>query len=323
MVTTEVGEMNQLVQSDSTMDDNTPRSGRCALVGKSNVGKSTLLNTLLGQKLAIATAKPQTTRTCILGVYLSSTPPTQIAFVDTPGLHRPRNALGRALIENAKGGLVDADVVVLVCEVGKSVNPHDFLSGEDQTVMELLNRETQPLILAINKVDRLQDKGQLLPLIDHLNQLNRFCAIIPLSALKGDNVQALLSEIRNHLAQGLQYDQEQLTDRPERFFVAELVREAVIQQTHQEIPYSIAVVVEQFSEEPNITRIAATIVVAKEAHKGIVIGKGGRQLKSIGTSARKEIEAFLGRKVFIRLWVKVIEGWTDNPQNVKNLSDHT
>ncbi len=305
------------------MSDRTPRSGRCAIVGKSNVGKSTLLNTLLGQKLAIATPKPQTTRTCILGVYVAERPPTQIAFVDTPGFHRPRNALGRQLVESAKGGLVEAEVVLLVTEVGKRLDVESHFAGEHGDALDFVRETSLPTILAINKVDQLGDKRQLLPLIEHCSKRLSFAAIVPISALRGDNIPALVDEIRACLPEGLRYDCEMLTDKPERFFVAELVREAAIRQTHHELPYSIAVYVEQFRQEPRITRISATVVVDREAHKGMVIGKQGQRLKSIGSAARREIELLLGRKVFLQLWVKVVEGWTTDPGKLQQLEHRT
>lgn len=305
------------------MSKGVPRSGRCAIIGRPNVGKSTLLNTLLGQKLAIATSKPQTTRSCILGIYLSHHPPTQIAFIDTPGLHRPRNALGRAIVEQAKGSLVDAEVILVLAEISKYFTAEridSYLADENSEVLKNLEHTSLPVILAINKVDRLADKKLLLPLIDRCLNEFPFETIIPISALKGENCQALIKEIRRFLPEGLRYQKETLTDKPNRFFAAELVREAIIRHTRQELPYSIAVLIDQYREEPNLVRISATIVVEKKAHKGIIIGKGGELIKSIGFSARQEIEAFISRKVFLTLWVKVMEGWTSNPTSVRYLT---
>lgn len=293
------------------------------MVGRTNVGKSTLLNTLLKQKLSIATPKPQTTRSCILGVYLSERPQTQIAFIDTPGFHRPRNALGRSLLEQAKGGLQGADVILMITEVGKTLSESEidnYLKGEDGEILQLVQKQSRPVILAINKVDRLREKPSLLPLLAKCNSRFAFAAIVPISALKGDNCNELIREIRLHLKPGLEFDSDALTDKPERFFAAELVREAVIKQTYDELPFATAVLIDLFREEPKIVRIEATIVVEKENHKGIVIGKKGLLLKSIGSSARREIEALLGRKVLLKLWVKVIKGWTDNPMDVRQLS---
>lgn len=302
------------------MHDDLPRSGRCAIIGRPNVGKSTLLNTILGQKLAITTSRPQTTRNCLVGVHSSDEPPTQIAFIDTPGLHRPHNALGRALQENAKTALQGCDVVVMLTELSGATRAEGFLTaGPDADVLGLLEPTHTPLILALNKVDRVKDKSALLPLLETAGALGCFSAIVPLSALRGQNIQGLLREIREHLPQGLCYPPEMLTDRPERFFVAELVREAVMEQTQQEVPYAIAVTVDQFDEEGALVKVHATIVVPKDSHKGIVIGKGGQRLKAIGTSARKQAEALLQRKLYLQLWVKVVEDWTNEPRQVREL----
>jgi GTP-binding protein Era len=302
--------------------DDTPRSGCCAIVGRANAGKSTLLNALLGRKLAIATPRPGTTRTCILGVYVSDSPPTQIAFVDTPGLHAPRDALGRALVQSARRGLLEAEVVLLVTEVDarRPVDVERVLAREEKRVLDIARDRGLPVVLAVNKIDRLRDKRQLLPLIDGCSQRFPFAAIVPVSALRAENIDALPGAIRCRLAEGLRYDEELLTDKPERFFVAELVREAAILRTGQEIPYCLGVYVDRFREKQTLTSISAVIVVEKQAHKGILIGKKGQKLKSIGTAARRQIELFLGRKVFLELWVKVREGWTQAPADVRRLA---
>jgi GTP-binding protein Era len=295
------------------------KSGRCAIVGRPNVGKSTLLNALLGQKLAIATPKPQTTRTCILGVFVQKEPPLQIAFVDTPGLHAPENALGRALAEAAKSGLSEADVVVLVTQVNARGAFEDVLGPRERQLLEAMRDDARKLVLAINKVDRLKNKALLLPLIERCAQTHPFAAIVPISARAGLGLEGLVSEVGALMPNGLRYDAELLTDRPERFFAGELVREAVIHNTREELPYATAVVVEEFSDEGKLCRIEATIVVEKDSQKGIVIGKGGQRLKQIGTEARLELERLLGRKVFLKLWVKVLEGWTESPRRVSEL----
>ncbi len=296
-----------------------PRSGRCAIAGRPNVGKSTLLNALLGQKLAIATAKPQTTRTCILGVYLQDEPPLQIAFVDTPGLHQPRNALGRALLEEAKGGRSGADVIVLVAQLGQDPAPGDVLGAEEQELLEAARKDGVPVVLALNKVDRVKNKALLLPLLERCAKSFPFAAVVPISARRGVNLDALVREVGALLPVGLRYDKELLTDKPERFFAAELVREAVIESTRQEVPYAVAVVLDELSDEGKLCRIAATIVVEKESQKGIVIGERGQRLKQIGTAARLQIEQLLQRKVFLKLWVKVVPGWTESPAQVREL----
>jgi GTP-binding protein Era len=283
------------------------------------VGKSTLLNALLGQKLAIATPKPQTTRTCTLGVYVQKEPPLQIAFVDTPGLHAPENALGRAVAEAAKGGLEEAEVIVLVTQVNGIHPNQDVLGPRERELLDALQGDERKVVLAINKVDKLRHKALLLPLIERCGKVYPFAAIVPISARNRIGLEGLISEVGALLPPGLRYDDELLTDKPERFFAAELVREAVIQNTRQEVPYAVAVVVDEFADEGKLCRIEATIVVEKDSQKGIVIGKGGQLLKQIGTQARLELEKLLGRKVFLKLWVKVLEGWTESPAKVREL----
>lgn len=302
----------------TSAEEHQPRAGRCAIVGRPNVGKSTLLNALLGQKLAIATSKPGTTRTCILGVYASEEPPTQIAFVDTPGLGRPKTALHHVLSNAARGGLVDADVILVVTEVPRDGAP--VVHPGDRAVLDMLDSPSCPVVLAINKVDKLKNREVLLPLIDAYQKIHPFDAVVPTSATKGTNLEGLLSEIRQRLSPGVLYDDEFVTDRPERFFVAELIREAAINHTRQEIPYGLASVIEDYREEEAIVRIAATLIVEKESHKGMVVGRGGASIKAIGSEAREKIEELLERKVFLKLWVKVIPGWTRNPVEAKRLT---
>lgn len=302
-----------------------PRAGRCALVGRPNVGKSTLLNALLGQKLAIATSKPGTTRSCILGVYSSADPPTQIAFVDTPGLHRPKSALGKVLLEQAELGLSDADVVVFMTEPPpkpkKGAGDEQPLHPGDAAILELVAKAGRPTLLVVNKVDRLKDKRALLPFLTSLNASHAFEATIPVSAQKGTNLKELIGEIRGRLPAGVLYDDPDfVTDRPERFFVAELIREAVLEQTREEVPHGAAVVIDRFVDDEGRAYIDATIVVEKPSHKGILIGAQGQRIKSIGIEARREIEAFLGRKAVLKLWVKVVEGWTNLPDQARRLA---
>jgi GTPase len=294
------------------------RSGRCAIVGRPNAGKSTLLNALLGQKLAIATPKPQTTRASILGVYVQKRPPVQIAFVDTPGLHRPGNALGRAMVEATHGSVAEADVVLLVAQIDPSARASSVIGPAERELLASLP-EDRKVVLAINKVDRVKQKPLLLPVIEQCAKLHPFAAIVPISAQRGDNLDALVKEVGALLPAGLRYDAELLTDKPERFFAAELVREAVLAHTRQEVPYAVAVIIDRFSEEEKLVRIAATIAVEKESQKGIVIGAGGQRLKQIGTDARLEIERLLDRKVFLELWVKVVADWTESPEQVREL----
>ena len=308
-----------------------PRSGRCAILGRPNVGKSTLLNAMVGQKLAIATSKPQTTRTTLLGVAVRKDPPLQIAFIDTPGLHRPASALGRALVEAAEGELEHCDVALLMVSVAKGAELADVIGESERELLSKLKsiaskrdkggvtREPPPVVLALNKVDQLKHKHLMLPLLEKLEKLYPFAALVPISALKGVNVEELIVEIGSRLPEGFAYDEELLTDKPEKFFAAELVREALIRNTRQEIPYAAAVVIDRFEDDARMARITATVVVEKDAHKGIVIGKSGQMLKLIGTEARLEMEQMFGRKVFLELWVKVMEDWTDNARSVREI----
>ena len=296
-----------------------PRAGRCTLVGRTNVGKSTLLNAILGQKLVIATPRPGTTRSCVLGVYASSEPPTQIAFVDTPGLQRPRGALGRVLSDSAKQGLADCDAVIFVTEAPKSGITPGVQDG-DIAVLEALEAVDAPVILAINKVDRLKSKHQLLPFIEEFQKRRAFAAVVPISATRRTNLDALLDEIRAVLPEGLLYDADFLTDRPERFFVSELIREAAMLNTRQEVPHGIACELDSYREENGLLRIEGTLIVEKQSHKAIVIGNRGETIKKISTEAREQIEAFLERKVYLRLWVKAVPGWTRDPVKARQLA---
>jgi GTPase len=307
-------------------EDLRPRAGRAAIVGRPNAGKSTLLNTLLGQRLAIATAKPQTTRHHLLGVYTSDSPVTQIAFVDTPGLHRPHNPLGRALIEEAQGALEGCDVIVWLIESPTDKAGSPALSAADREVRDLLGNAVggsggAKLVIALNKVDRLRDKAKLLPWLAFYQTELAPEAIVPISGLKARGTKQLVEEIRKHLPAGQLYsDPDFVTDRPERFFVAELIREAVIRATREEVPYAVAVVIESFEEQAALSRIEATIVVDKPNHKKIVVGAQGAMLKQIGSEARAAIEAMLERKVYLGLFVKVVEGWTEDPAAVRKLA---
>ncbi|MCB9598602.1 MAG: GTPase Era [Sandaracinaceae bacterium] len=296
------------------------RAGRVAIVGRPNVGKSTLLNALLGQKLAITTERPGTTRSCLLGVYTTDDPPTQLAFVDTPGLERPRSVLGRVLVEEAQGSLEDADAVLLVIDASHRGPGGDPIVPEDEQVLERVVAAGKPVVLALNKVDKVKDKTSLLPRLEAWATRHDLAALVPMSALKNKNVEAVVQELRALVPEGVLYDADFLTDRPERFFAAELVREAIIHHTRQEVPHSVAVQVDQFVDEDALTRIVATIHVDRASHKGILIGAGGEMLKSIGSAARVEIEELLQRKVFLKLWVKVDEDWTRDANRARQLT---
>ncbi|KPK14527.1 MAG: hypothetical protein AMJ62_12950 [Myxococcales bacterium SG8_38] len=300
-------------------DSDMPHAGRCAIVGRPNVGKSTLLNAIVGQKLAIATPRPGTTRSCVLGVYASTEPPTQIAFVDTPGLERPKGALGRVLTDSAKQGLMDCDCVLFVTEAPRASTPPRVHEG-DVEVMEAIQTVKAPVILAVNKVDRLKNKALLLPFIEAYQQRFKCDAVVPISATRGTNLEALIVEIRSRLPEGLLYDPDFLTDRPEKFFVSELVREAAMLNTRQEVPYGIACELDSYRDEADLVRIEGTLIVEKPSHKAIVIGARGETIKKIGTEARIQIESLLNKRVFLRLWVKVVPGWTRDPVKARQLA---
>lgn len=310
----------------ATTEEVAPRAGRAAIVGRPNAGKSTLLNALLGQKLAIVTSTPGTTRTAVLAVYQSKSPSTQIAFVDTPGLHRPKSALGKVLVDEARSGLAEASVVLFLVEAPaeargqKKVVMPSAVHPEDEPVLALAKEAGVPVILVVTKIDRLKDKRFLLPFIAMYQAAMDFAAVVPISSVRGENLDALVAEIREHLPEGLLYDEAFFTDRPERFFVAELVREAAIEQVRAEVPHGLACTIDEFVDEPKLVRIKATLVVEKDSHKGIVVGAGGARIKAIGTAARIRIEAFLERRVHIELWVKVIDGWTGKPNEAKRLA---
>jgi GTP-binding protein Era len=301
-------------------EDNEARAGRVAIVGRPNVGKSTLLNALLGQKLAITAPRPGTTRSRTLGVYASDHPPTQLAFVDTPGLERPRSVLGRVLVEEAQASLEDTDATLVLVDATHHGPGGDPIAPADAEILELAQRIGKPVVLALNKVDKVRDKSALLPKLEAWSARFDLAALVPVSALKSKNLEPLVRELRALMPEGLLYDPDFLTDKPERFFVAELVREALIHHTREEVPYSVAVQIEEVVEEEHLTRIGATIVVDKPSHKGIVIGAGGARLKAIGSDARQEIEQLLEKKVFLRLWVKVEEDWTRDAHKVRRLT---
>jgi GTP-binding protein Era len=300
-------------------DATEPRSGRCAIVGRPNVGKSTLLNAILGQKLVIATPRPGTTRSCVLGVFASDDPPTQIAFVDTPGLERPKGALGQVLIDSAKRGLLDCDCIVFVTEAPKNDGPVG-VHEKDAAVLDAIEESGAPTVLAINKVDRLKAKERLFAFIEAYQKKLGFAAIVPISATRGTNRDALIGEIRKTLPEGLIYDPDFLTDRPERFFVSELIREASMLNTRHEVPHGIACELDLYEETDDLVRIEGTLVVEKQSHKAIVIGSRGDVIKKISTEAREQIEALLERKVYLRLWVKVVPGWTRDPVKARELA---
>jgi len=287
------------------------RSGFVALIGRPNAGKSTLVNRLVGQKIAIVTSKPQTTRNRIQGIV--SKPQGQVVFIDTPGLHEGKSALGRQMMQEVAAALEGIDVLLLMVDASR-MQPH-----ADDLLLEKAQRFRGQTILALNKVDRLP-KPKLLPLIEAFAKAFAFAAIVPISALKGDGCDELLQEILKQLPEGEPYfPEDQVTDQPERFLAAEIIREKAIQVMYHEVPYALAVVVEKFEETPKLLRIEATMNVERGSQKKILIGHKGGMLKKIGTDARKELEAILGAKIYLGLFVKVAPDWREDPQRVREL----
>lgn len=290
------------------------KSGYVAIVGAPNVGKSTLMNRLLGQKAAIVSPRPQTTRNRILGILTE--PEYQLIFLDTPGIHQAKKALGKYMVRVAIDVLREVDVILLTVDARVySVN------GDTNLVLENLGSVTTPVILVINKID-LVKKDILLPLISGYKDLYDFKTIVPISALTGEGVDSLLAEILTFIPAGpLYYPAQMVTDQPERFIAAEIVREKIFRLTSEEIPYATAVIIDEFKEntEKQLVSISAIIYVEKDSQKGIIVGKGGGRLKQIGEAARKEMEQMFGTKVFLRLWVKVRKGWTKSPEVMKQL----
>lgn len=289
-------------------------AGHIAIVGRPNVGKSTLLNRLLGQKLSITADKPQTTRHRILGVL--DRPEGQIALLDTPGIHRMpgKRALNQSLNRAALGALAEADLVWFVVMA-------DRWDHEDGYILESLRREGRPVMLVINMIDRLNDRARLLPFLEKMGRLHDFVEMFPVSALKGDNAERLAESSLRYLPEvdAKPFAEDQLTDRSMRFVSAEFIREQIMRSLGEEVPYAAAVTIDHFEERPTLTRIGATIWVERDGQKAIMIGRGGERLKSIGSQARKSIETLLDTKVFLELWVKVRAGWQDDPRFLRQL----
>jgi len=289
------------------------KSGFISIIGRPNVGKSTLLNLLLGEKIAIVSDKPQTTRNRILGI--KNHPAGQIIFLDTPGIHRAQSRLNQSMVKVALATYSEVDGVCFMVEADRSDN------DENDFILETLTKIEKPVLLVINKID-LVPKGNLLPIMERYSRLRSFEQIIPISALLGDGVETFVDELLKILPEGPRlFPEDMITDLPERFLVAELIREKVFQLTREEIPYATAVMVEEFKEreEKNLIVIRATIQVERESQKGIVIGDKGRRLKEIGRLAREEIEDLLGARVFLELWVKVEKGWREDPRALRRL----
>ena len=288
------------------------KSGFVALVGRPNVGKSTLMNHLIGQKIAITSDKPQTTRNRIQTVYTDER--GQIIFLDTPGIHKAKNKLGQYMVSVAEGTLSEVDVVLWLVE------PGTFIGAGERHIAELLNKVKTPVILVINKVDTVKNREDILTFIDVYRKVCDFAEIVPASALKGENMDTMLELLFKYLPYGPQYyDEDTVTDQPMKQIAAELVREKALRLLSDEIPHGIAVTVEKMTERDNgMFDIEATIICEKESHKGIIIGKGGAMLKKIGSSARREIENLMGARVNLQLWVKVRREWRDSELYMKN-----
>ena len=288
------------------------RCGFVALVGRPNVGKSTLLNSILGQKISITAKKAQTTRHRILGIKTTAT--EQVIYVDTPGIHLGgTRAINRYMNREASGAIQDVDVIVFLVEKTK-------WTEEDENVLEKLRLIDTPVILAINKIDELDDKKRLLPHIQTLKDKMEFTRIVPIAALKNEGVHELEQAVRNLLPESTAFfPEDQVTDRSERFLAAELIREKLIRNLGQEIPHRLTVEIEEFKEEGQLRRIGAIIWVEKNGHKAIIIGKNGSRLKTIGQASRKDMEKLFDGKVFLQMWVKVKKGWSNDERALHSL----
>ena len=290
--------------------DNNFRSGFVAIIGRPNVGKSTLMNHLIGQKIAITSNKPQTTRNKIQTVYTCDE--GQIVFLDTPGIHKAKNKLGEYMVQVAERTLKEVDAIMWLVE------PSTFVGAGERHIAEQLQKVGVPVILIINKIDTVK-KEELLPAIDTYRKICDFAEIIPCSALRGKNTQDIIPSIFKYLPYGPQfYDEDTVTDQPERQIVAELIREKALHCLNEEIPHGIAVAIDRMKAERRVMHIDATIICERDSHKGIIIGKQGSMLKKIGSTARYEIERMLGCKVNLKLWVKVQKNWRDSDYLMKN-----
>jgi len=287
------------------------KSGFVSIMGRPNSGKSTLLNHLVGEKVSIVSDKPQTTRHVVRGIV--TRPEGQIVFLDTPGIHKPIHRMNERMMKSVRDAMSDVDLILLIVDASAS-----FGRGDEFT-LELLKPVATNKFLLLNKIDRVA-KRNLLPLMDRYSKAGNFDEIIPISALTGENVENLVSEILEHLREGpMFYPADQISDQQERGIAAEMIREKLILQTEEEMPYSTAVVIDRFEEDEKLYRIFASIFVERESQKAIVIGKAGQKLKQVGTEARQELEAFFGRKVFLELHVKVKKNWRDDEETLKSL----
>ncbi|MCH1624972.1 GTPase Era [Fredinandcohnia quinoae] len=294
------------------MENNAYKSGFVSIIGRPNVGKSTFLNNVVGQKIAIMSDKPQTTRNKVQGVYTEND--SQIIFIDTPGIHKPKHKLGDFMMKVAQNTLKEVDLVLFM------INAEEGYGRGDEFIIERLKTIQTPVFLVVNKIDQIHP-DHLLPLIEKYKELYPFKQIVPISALQGNNINTLVNQIKEYLPEGPQYyPADQVTDHPERFIVSELIREKVLHLTREEIPHSIAVVMDSMERRDNsdTVYVAATIIVERDSQKGIVIGKQGSMLKEVGKRARVDIEALLGSKVFLELWVKVQKDWRNKMSQLRD-----
>ncbi|MGC9141185.1 MAG: GTPase Era [Caldimicrobium sp.] len=299
--------------TEAMAEEKKTKSGVVAIIGLPNVGKSTLLNHLLGTKVSIVSPKPQTTRFNIRGIYTRDN--MQIIFVDTPGIHEAQSLFNQLMVKQAISALEEVDAVLWVMDVTNRI-------PEEEKILEIIKKVGKPTILAMNKIDLLKNKNELLPLIDYFSKLYDFSAIIPISALERDGLDRIIDELEKILPEGpFYYDPEYVTDLPLKLLVAEIIREKVFMNTYQEVPYCVAVKVDNIEEVPekNLLHIQATIFVERDSQKGILIGKGGRMLKKIGTLAREELEFLLKKKIYLDLWVKTLEGWREKESHLRKL----
>lgn len=293
------------------------RSGFIGIIGRPNVGKSTLLNRILGEKIAITSAKPQTTRNRITGIYTDMAAyegrGVQMVFLDTPGIHKPKNKLGSAINETAVNTYKGVDVILLLADGSKE------MSRGDQYLLEMLKESDTPKLLAINKMDLMKPEDYL-KLYNSYMETGLFDDVYGVSALKGTGVPELLDRLKEYMPEGpMFFPEDMVTSDPERFLVSEIIREKLLTYLDQEVPHGVFVEIESFKEEEDLTSISAVIYCEKKSHKSIIIGKGGRKLKGIGKSARMEIQELLGTKVYLELWVKVKENWRDSDRMIRNL----
>jgi GTPase len=296
--------------------NNSFKSGFVSIIGRPNAGKSTLLNAFVGQKVAIVADKPQTTRTSIQGV--ATTAESQIVFLDTPGIHKADSALNKRLMDAVRNSLEERDLLLFVADATRE------FSEDDRRAVDVARRTSTPVLLVLNKVDLLRDKAALLPLIEQYKAVFDFADFVPVSAAKGEGIEELRKLITDRLPEGPSYfPEDHVTDQPERFLAAELVREKVLLQTRQEVPHSVTVTVDKWEETPKITRIYATIRVERDGQKAIVIGAGGSVLKKIGTMARQEMERLFGVKIYLDLHVRVQPGWREQPAFLNSLDWRT